>query len=98
MKNIAIASLWKRAAEALRQCEEITIIGYSLPPADFLAEFLLREGYGNSSAKRVTVVSPNASDLAEERFKNIFGSSIITINAPFLEWGTLVARAADCTP
>jgi hypothetical protein len=86
LKNRAIGSLWKKAAEAIRDCEEITMIGYSLPATDFLSEFLLRESFHNPPTKRVTLVSPHAKQLVSTRFASVFGNIVDAIDLPFIDW------------
>jgi hypothetical protein len=86
LDNINIRSLWNQAAEAVRKAEEITFIGYSLPPTDFLAEFMLREGNGTAPKKRITVVSPDAAKLVESRFASVFGTSIEAFSQQFIKW------------
>ena len=92
LKNRAIGSLWTKAAEAVRRCEEITIIGYSLPATDFLSEFLLRESVRNSSEKQITVVSPHANQLVEARFKGVFGNAVNAIESSFIDWSVATKR------
>jgi hypothetical protein len=86
LNNINIRSIWNQAAGAVRKSEEITFIGYSLPPTDFLAEFMPREGNGGASTKRITVVSPDAKELVEGRFASVFGTSIEATPERFIKW------------
>ena len=48
------------ALDALRNAEEVTIIGYSLPPADSAAWTLLHTG---CDRERTVVVNPSKADL-----------------------------------
>ena len=52
--------LWKMASDALRNADEVTIIGYSLPPADSAAWTLL---HTSCDRKHTTVVNPSKSVL-----------------------------------
>ncbi len=56
-----VNNVWYAARWALNMAEEIHVLGYSLPPSDFEADTLFREGlYGWATAsrpKRVVVVN-----------------------------------------
>jgi hypothetical protein len=65
-----IRSIWNSARAVLNWASEIHVLGYSLPPSDFEADALFREGlYGASddkTEKLVTIVNTDHSVL--ERF------------------------------
>jgi hypothetical protein len=52
--------LWRMALDALRKAEDVTIVGYSLPPADSAAWTLLHTGCERG---RTIVVNPSKADL-----------------------------------
>jgi hypothetical protein len=59
--------LWRMALDALRNADEVTIIGYSLPPADSAAWTLLHTGCERG---RTIVVNPSKADLMN-RYSNL---------------------------
>lgn len=59
-RNRIFNRLWRMALDALRNAEEVTIIGYSLPPADSAAWTLLHTG---CDRERTVVVNPSKADL-----------------------------------
>jgi hypothetical protein len=59
-RNRIFNRLWRMALEALRNAEDVTIIGYSLPPADSAAWTLLHTGCERG---RTVVVNPSKADL-----------------------------------
>jgi hypothetical protein len=90
LKKGPLHSLWNKAAEAVRRSEEITFIGYSLPPTDFLAEFMFRQGYRTAPNKQITVVVPKVDELKDrelkDRFENVFGGSVEVVWKRFIDW------------
>jgi len=59
--------LWRTALDALRNADEVTVIGYSLPPADSAAWTLLHTGCERG---RTVVVNPSKADLMN-RYSNL---------------------------
>jgi hypothetical protein len=68
LRNRIFNRLWRMALDALRNADEVTIIGYSLPPADSAAWTLLHTGCERG---RTVVVNPSKADLM-----NRYGSLI----------------------
>jgi hypothetical protein len=66
-RNRIFNQLWRMALDALRNAEEVTIIGYSLPPADSAAWTLLHTGCERG---RTVVVNPSKADLMN-RYSNL---------------------------
>jgi hypothetical protein len=65
--------LWEKASKALSECEELYVIGYSLPPTDHVAKDLFREALKkNANLKSIIIWNPSPSNL-EELFINDFG-------------------------
>ena len=77
--------LVKLAVSALSKAEEVYIIGYSLPEADALANFLISSIQHETS---VIITNPSADEL-RKRLVYIFGLSrnnIIDENSNLEEW------------
>lgn len=85
LKNQTFRYLWNMANQAIQEAKEITFIGYSLPPTDFMTEFMFRQAKMGHSQKQVTVISPDALNL-RPRYEDIFGPAVCTINKCFQEW------------
>lgn len=84
-RNIWEIDLVKLAVNALSNAEEVCIIGYSLPEADALANFLISSIQNDTCIK---IINPSADEL-RKRFVNIFGlsrSNIIDENSSLEEW------------
>jgi hypothetical protein len=66
--------LWRRAAEALRKADEVTVDAYSLPAEDNAALTLLQT---NCDPKKVAIVNNNAShcDRLRRLLAQHFGQS-----------------------
>ncbi len=52
-----VRTLWNLASKEISTAEEIVIWGYSLPPTDFYAKWLLRQAR-QSSFKKLTLINP----------------------------------------
>jgi len=77
--------LVKLAVNALSNAEEVYIIGYSLPEADAMANFLISSIQHDT---RVRIINPSAGEL-RKRLVNVFGlsrSNIIDENSSLEEW------------
>jgi hypothetical protein len=66
-RNRIFNRLWRMALDSLRNADEVTIIGYSLPPADSAAWTLLHTGCERG---RTIVVNPSKADLMN-RYSNL---------------------------
>jgi len=67
------SDLWRKASEALLECEELYVIGYSFPPTDHVARDLFREALKkNSNLRKVVIWNPYPKDL-EKLFTDDFG-------------------------
>jgi hypothetical protein len=73
------------ANQAIQEAKEIIFIGYSLPPTDFITEFMFRQARMGHSPKQVTVICPEAANL-RPRYEDIFGPGVCTIDKRFQEW------------
>ena len=81
-------NLWSQAAQALRDAEDVVVIGYSLPEADGAAVALVT-GALQSKRSRLLVVDPAADEL-RERYKMVTGGRVSTVKEGFAKW------ADDC--
>ena len=76
--------LWSKAAHALRDAEDVVVIGYSLPEADAAAVALVT-GALKYKKSPVLVVDPAADDL-QERYEMVTGRHVSTVNMKFAKW------------
>lgn len=78
---LAYRQLWESALHRMRKAELIAVVGYSIPPADALAEALFRareldrEGKTSAKALRYLVVA-NPDRSVRHRVINVFKKSI----------------------
>jgi hypothetical protein len=79
-----ILDIWKQSIEALRQSNELIIIGYSLPEADAAAYAFLTSGVYNSQLTAVTVVNRDKSVF--DKFEMVLGKKVIKKRMTFEEW------------
>jgi predicted CoA-binding protein len=63
-RNPLTRELWHQAYEALRTASRISIVGYSVPPADLVMANMLREALSNRDVK-IEVVNPDPDALSE---------------------------------
>lgn len=69
-----IAPVWRRAAEHLREAEEIIVCGYSLPDSDPFFRFLYALGtVGERRLKRFAVYDPDPGGHVTDRFRGLLG-------------------------
>jgi hypothetical protein len=68
-------NIWQSVYRAVRHAKSIKIIGYSLPPEDHFARFVLRRAFRNAASEkrraRIQVINPDSSIL--DRFERIAG-------------------------
>ncbi len=68
----AISSVWKKAAEVLRNAQEIYVIGYSLPETDTFFKYLFTLGtHSKASISRFWVFDPDPN--VGDRFRELVG-------------------------
>jgi hypothetical protein len=56
--------LWQDAAAALREADEVVLIGYSIPVTDMVTSGMLGDALG-SNASRITIVNPNPDGVRD---------------------------------
>ena len=57
--------LWRNAEQAIRETDELVIIGYSLPPTDSRAATLFRAAIGQDVVPKIVIVNPDAAGVSE---------------------------------
>ena len=71
----ALRNLWDKAAEIISSCNELHVIGYSLPEVDKEAKNLIQK-IKPSNLDRIVIANSNETHIS--RFTQIFGNSIET--------------------
>lgn len=84
MMHGELPGLWKKASKALEEADRVVIAGYSCPPLDLEARFLLSESMRKTPTKRVYVVDPSPTTAA--RFIDICGVNHATIYDSLNAW------------
>ncbi len=92
MMHNVVQELWGIAANLLREADRIVITGYSCPPLDLEARFLISENLRANTSKRVYVIDPNAEVAA--RYVDLCGVEHLTIYSSIKAW---VADAKNYT-
>jgi hypothetical protein len=67
--NQTLQSLWRSAANAIREAKELVVVGFSFPPTDLLVSSLLSTNLPSTS--RITPI--NRTDEVVRRIRKIFG-------------------------
>lgn len=83
-KHMELYNLWSQAAQALRDAEDVVIIGYSLPEADGAAVALVTGALRHRKTP-VLVVDPTADDL-RERYELATNGRVWIENKCFAQW------------
>jgi hypothetical protein len=65
--------LWRQAKDSIIAAERIVVIGYSLPPTDFAAEWLFRTAARLNQESNVRVEIANPDEQVWKRFADLFG-------------------------
>lgn len=84
--SIWIKNQWRRSLDLLRTCNEIYIIGYSLPEADVRPRLLIRLSASTENRNLpIFVVSPNAKSKIDH-FRRQLGSNVKPITESWPDW------------
>lgn len=76
MHQSELRAVWSAAARELKDAEEIVVIGYSLPDADFFFRYLLAIGaVGEALIRKFWVIDPDPSENVRSRFREILGTA-----------------------
>lgn len=86
LQNHTFRSIWNMALRALLEAGEITFIGFSLPPTDFMVDSLLRQGKLGYAKDSISVVSPSPSLEMKLRYQQLFGSNVSFVDKTFHRW------------
>jgi hypothetical protein len=78
--------LWDQAANALRSASEVTVIGYSLQPADSLARYLLGTSLLQNEKKPTIRIISNARAEYWDEFLRSLGLQFTPVKKKFEEW------------
>ena len=81
-KHPSINNLWNFAYRELERATKIIVIGYSLPPTDFLSNWLLRSACDKGKINEVIIVDPQNDDLSS-KYSNLLGINLKIINTSF---------------
>ncbi|MEU7791459.1 hypothetical protein [Amycolatopsis sp. NPDC049159] len=76
--NNTIRAIWRQAAEALRQADELVIIGFSLPPSDQIVSSMLATELNENA----TIIPVDYGDAVVSNLERIFPAErIVTDDA-----------------
>ncbi len=91
-RNPHIASLWYQAERALRECDRVVFVGYSLPWDDVDVIYLLKRGIARAKGQRITVVEWSPAPVAitdheaGRRYQAVFGRGLDWQPLGFVDW------------
>ncbi|MBL9000957.1 MAG: hypothetical protein JNK25_07460 [Phycisphaerae bacterium] len=94
-RNPHISRVWYQAQRALRDCNRLVFIGYSLPWDDTDVIYLLKRGAGHLPPERITIVEhgephapgrPRDEHEVGRRYQAIFGREVDFQPIGFLGW------------
>jgi len=81
----ALLTVWEQAQEALRNANELIVVGYSLHPADHLARFLLSSELDrNKTVRQITLVMKEPGYWPE--FLKSLGRDWVQAHTTFEDW------------
>jgi hypothetical protein len=75
-ENEPLRDVWTLADQSLRQAEQIAVIGYSLPPTDFHAEWLLRASVQKNKHDKIDLIVVNPDRRVVQRLAPMFGKKL----------------------
>ena len=79
--------LWKIARDAIAKATQIIFIGYSLPPTDFMAEFLFRSSFVDKPPKDIEVINKSISEEMKSRYGSLSPLKEVTYTEKtFADW------------
>ncbi len=86
-----LRNAWRLAHQALIKAQCVVIIGYSLPPTDYHAEWLLRTAIMRSEQENVDLIVANPKKEVRQRLLGLFGRKIGNFKEfsgfeEFLQW------------
>jgi hypothetical protein len=75
-ENEPLRDVWALADQSLSQAKRIVVIGYSLPPTDFHAEWLLRTSVQKNKNDKIELVVVNPDRHVAQRLAPMFGKKL----------------------
>jgi murein DD-endopeptidase MepM/ murein hydrolase activator NlpD len=75
-ENEPLRDVWTLAHQSLTKAERIIVIGYSLPPTDFHAEWLLRTTVQKNEHGKIDLIVVNPDGRVVERLASMFGKKL----------------------
>ena len=87
-ENPHLSRIWLKAAEVLRQADEVIFIGYSLPDSDIRMKYLSKKFLfrNNASMKpkiSAVLMQDEKTEEIEKRYKRIFGQDVNVVTEGF---------------
>lgn len=79
-ENEPLRDVWTLAHQSLTQAERIIVIGYSLPPTDFHAEWLLRTNVQKNEHGKIDLIVVNPDGRVVGRLASMFGKKLGALN------------------
>ncbi len=88
-----LRAAWRLAHQALKKAQRVVVIGYSLPPTDYHAEWLLRTAIMHNEQERVDLIVANPNREVRQRLHGLFGRKIGNFTEflgfnEFVEWNS----------
>jgi hypothetical protein len=74
--NEPLRDVWTLADQSLSQAERIIVIGYSLPPTDFHAEWLMRASVQKNKHDKIDLIVVNPDGNVAKRLVPMFGKKL----------------------
>jgi hypothetical protein len=71
-----LRDVWRLAYQSLSNAERVVVIGYSLPPTDFHAEWLLRTSVQKNKNEKIDLVVVNPNGRVVQRLASMFGKKL----------------------
>jgi hypothetical protein len=78
--NEPLRDVWTLADQSLSQAERIIVIGYSLPPTDFHAEWLMRASVQKNKYDKIDLIVVNPDGNVAKRLVPMFGKKLGALN------------------
>jgi hypothetical protein len=75
-ENEPLRDVWTLADQSLSEAERIIVIGYSLPPTDFHAEWLLRASVQKNKHDKIDLIVVNPDGRVVQRLAPMFGRKL----------------------
>jgi hypothetical protein len=76
--------LWTSAGQALREADQVFVVGYSLPPPDRSMAAFLTTALAQRDDVRLTIVDPSAATAG--RYEALFGDKVRATHKDFNQW------------